>query len=377
MVLEVDLRHKQGNFQLNVSFRAPAGVTVLFGRSGSGKSTVIKSVAGLLSPDNGRIVCEGRAIFDRELRLDVPPHKRRIGYVFQEGLLFPHLSVLKNLKFGQRFAPRGARFEAFDRVVSLLGLGALLDRQPAQLSGGEKQRVSIGRALLSGPEMLLADEPLSALDDARKAEILPYFERLRDELKIPILYVSHAPEEVARLATTVVVLEQGHVKRVGNADAVLSDADVTPVGVRGAGAFLRAVIVCHHEDGLTELNAGGQRLFVPKVAGAAGAQVRVRVAAHEVVIARGHPEGLSTLNIMPAVVRGIRAGQGPAVLLKLETPAGDLLARITKRSVRTLELVEDTSCYVVIKSLSIDPFDVGAQTDPNTDVSSVADLTGL
>ena len=369
MVLEVELRHKQGDFQLDVSFRAPAGVTVLFGRSGSGKSTVIKSVAGLLSPDNGRIVCQGRSVFDRELSLDVPPHKRRIGYVFQEGLLFPHLSVLKNLKFGQRFAPRSARLEGFEKVVSLLGLSALLDRQPAQLSGGEKQRVSIGRALLSGPEMLLADEPLSALDNARKAEILPYFERMRDELQIPILYVSHAPEEVARLATTVVVLEQGHVKRVGNADAVLADADVTPVGVRGVGAFLRAVIVCHHDDGLTELNTGGQTLFVPRVAGKMGAQIRVRVAAHEVVIARARPEGLSTLNIMPAVVRGMRAGHGPAVLLKLQTPAGDLLARITKRSAKALELSEGTSCYAVIKSLSIDPFDVGAQANPTTVVS--------
>lgn len=369
MVLEVDLCCKQGDFQLDVSFRAPAGVTVLFGRSGSGKSTVIKSVAGLLKPDRGRIVCKDRVIFDRDLALDVPPHKRRIGYVFQEGLLFPHLSVVKNLRFGQRFAPRGARIEGFDKVVSLLGLGTLLDRQPAQLSGGEKQRVSIGRALLSGPEILLADEPLSALDSARKTEVLPYFERMRDELNIPILYVSHAPEEVARLATTVVVLEEGRIKRVGRADAVLADADVTPVGVRGAGAFLRATIVSHHEDGLTELNASGQRLFVPMVAAAVGAKVRIRVAAHDVAIARGRPEGLSTLNILPSVVRSVRAGQGPAVFLKLETPAGELLARITKRSAKTLELTKGSSCYAVIKSLSIAPYNVSTQVDFRNGVS--------
>ena len=359
MALEVDIRHRQGNFRLDVSFVAPSGVTVLFGRSGSGKSTVIKSVAGLLKPQSGRVSLAGRVVFDRDQNVNVPPHKRRIGYVFQDGLLFPHLDVHKNLRYGQRFAPRGAHLESFDKIVSMLGLDPLLDRRPAQLSGGEKQRVAIGRALLSGPEMLLADEPLSALDDARKAEILPYFERMRDELQVPILYVSHAPEEVARLATTVVVLDKGQVIRAGSADDVLADAAVTPVGIRGAGALVRATVVAHHNDGLSELTAGGQPFFVPQVKSPLGAHLRLRVAAHDVVISRGRPEGLSTLNIMPAKVQSVRAGHGPAVLLTLNTPAGDLLARITKRSAQALGLVDGSDCFAVIKSVSIDPFDVG------------------
>ncbi|CUH77010.1 Sulfate/thiosulfate import ATP-binding protein CysA [Tritonibacter multivorans] len=363
MVFEVELRHRQGAFDLDASFAAPAGVTVLFGRSGSGKSTVIKSVAGLLPPDQGRIALGGRVVFDRQRGVNIPPHKRRVGYVFQDGLLFPHLNVRQNLKYGQRFAPRHTRFEGFDKIVHMLGLDALLDRFPGQLSGGEKQRVAIGRALLSGPEVLLADEPLSALDDPRKAEILPYFERMRDELQIPILYVSHSPDEVARLATTIVVLERGKILRTGPADDVLADADVTPVGIRGAGALIRAAVVSHHEDGLTELVAGGQTLFVPKVSGRIGAQLRLRVAAHDVVIALSRPEGLSTLNIVPAQIQSVRAGDGPAVLLKLKTPAGDLLARVTKRSAQALALVQGTACYAVIKSVSIDPFDVNVTAE--------------
>ncbi|PKP67843.1 MAG: molybdenum ABC transporter ATP-binding protein, partial [Alphaproteobacteria bacterium HGW-Alphaproteobacteria-8] len=201
MTLQIALKHSFKGFELDIDFEAPPGVTVLFGPSGSGKTTVINAVAGLLRPDRGRITAQDWVLVDTEARQFLPPHRRRLGYIFQEGRLFPHLTVRRNLLYGRWFAPREARGESLSRVVEMLGIGALLDRRPSALSGGEKQRVAIGRALLSGPKLILADEPLAALDEGRKAEILPYFERLRDEVTIPILYVSHSSAEVARLAT--------------------------------------------------------------------------------------------------------------------------------------------------------------------------------
>lgn len=361
MAFEIALRHTQGSFGLDVNFSGPAGITVLFGRSGSGKSTIVRSVAGLVRPDTGRIQVRERVLLDTARSVDLPAHKRRVGYVFQEGLLFPHLNVRNNLLYGQRFAPRGAKLEDFDHIVELLGIEALLERSPSDLSGGEKQRVAIGRALLAGPDVLLADEPLSALDEPRKAEILPYFERMRDELNVPILYVSHSPEEVARLATHVVVLDDGKVIREGSAETVLADPAVTPVGVRGAGALVRASVVRHHDDGLTELCAGGVTLFVPEVSAATGAELRLRVAAHDVVIAISQPRDLSALNIVPAEVVSVRSGHGPAVVLTLATPLGTLLARITKRSLTALGLKPGTECHAVIKSMSIARGDLGVE----------------
>jgi ABC-type lipoprotein export system ATPase subunit len=187
MTLDVGLRHAFGGFTLDAAFAAPAGITVLFGRSGSGKTTIVNAVAGLLRPNEGRIALGDAVLTDTGARVFLPAHRRRIGYIFQEGRLFPHLSVQQNLRYGAFFAPKGARREDMGRVVDLLGIGHLLDRRPGALSGGEKQRVAIGRALLSAPRLILADEPLASLDEARKAEILPYFERLRDEISVPVL----------------------------------------------------------------------------------------------------------------------------------------------------------------------------------------------
>ena len=208
-MLSVEVKHARDGFNLDVAFEAPPGITVLFGRSGSGKTTVVNAVAGLLRPDAGRVALKHRVLCDTKNGVCLPPNRRRIGYVFQEGRLFPHLTVRQNLLFGRWFAPRNAPRAELERIVDMLGIGPLLDRRPGGLSGGEKQRVAIGRALLSAPDMILADEPLAALDEARKAEILPYFERLRDETGVPVLYVSHSAAEVARLATTVVVLQDG------------------------------------------------------------------------------------------------------------------------------------------------------------------------
>lgn len=359
MKLSVALHHPLGALTLDVAFDAPPGVTVLFGRSGSGKTTVVNAVAGLLKPARGRISLGDHVLQDSDRGIWLPPHRRRLGYVFQDARLFPHLSVRQNLLYGRRFAPRRTEMEPEARVVEMLGIGPLLDRRPGALSGGERQRVALGRALLSAPQAILADEPMAALDEARKAEILPYFERLRDEVAIPILYVSHSAAEVARLATTVVVLQDGRVIRQGTTEEVLSDPSVTPLGARAAGAILSARVVAHHADGLTELDAGGARLLLPRTLHPIGTQLRLRIAAQEVIVSRARPEGLSALNILPGTVEQIRTGDGPGALVSIRTRAGTVLARITRRSAAALALIEGADCHAVIKSVAIAPEDIG------------------
>jgi molybdate transport system ATP-binding protein len=374
MSLEVRLRHAFGAFTLDVAFNAPQGITVLFGRSGSGKTTIVNAVAGLLRPDAGRIAVGGQVLTDTDTRFNLPPHRRRIGYIFQEGRLFPHLTVRQNLRYGAWFAPKSAEREDMERVVDLLGIGHLLDRRPGALSGGEKQRVAIGRALLSAPRLILADEPLAALDEARKSEILPYFERLRDEFAVPILYVSHSASEVARLATTVVALEGGRVTAQGAASEVLGDPAILPAGAREAGALLHARVAAHHDDGLTELDAGGIPLFLPRLSAPPGTPVRVRIAAHDVLLSRERPEGLSALNILPGTVADLRAGEGPGVLVALDTRAGRVLARITRRSTDALGLRPGVTAHAVVKTVSVAPGDVGGDARQREARAATADL---
>ncbi len=361
MSLSVRLQHDLPDIRLELSFDAPPGVTVLFGRSGSGKTTVVNAVAGLLRPKAGRVSVDGWELFDTEKGLWLPPHKRRLGYIFQEGRLFPHLNVRQNLAYGRWFAPRGARRENPDRVVEMLGIGHLLDRRPAGLSGGEKQRVAIGRALLASPRLILADEPLAALDDARKSEILPYFETLRDEVSVPILYVTHSAAEVARLATSVVALQDGKSVRHGPASEVLSDPSVAPAGVRAVGAVLQVKVSRHHADGLTELNAGGTSLYLPHIPHQVGETLRIRIPAQEVILSRTRPVGLSALNILEGTVETIRSGEGPGAIVSVKTPAGAVLARITRRSVEALELEPGRPCYAVVKTVALAPQDVGGR----------------
>ncbi|MFD3190166.1 molybdenum ABC transporter ATP-binding protein [Sedimentitalea sp. HM32M-2] len=359
MSLSVDIRHRLGKLDLHVAFQAPTGITALFGRSGTGKTTVINAVAGLLRPAAGRITLNGDVLFDSGARLSLPVHRRRLGYVFQDGRLFPHLSVRQNLTYGQRFAGR-APGPSLPEVCDLLGIGDLLDRRPGALSGGEKQRVAIGRALLSRPRMLLMDEPLAALDSARKAEILPFLERLRDQTEIPVLYVSHSVPEVARLATTVVVLEAGRVARAGGAEQVLSDPDmVRQLGLREAGAVLPATVTAHHDDGLTELAVSGGRLFLPRMEAPAGTRTRVRILAHDVILSRAAPDGLSALNILPARVIALRDGSGPGVIVQMQTGTDRLLARITRRSAAAMALQAGDDIHAVVKSVSIARTDIG------------------
>ena len=361
-MLEIALRHEFADFTLDAMLAAPPGITALFGNSGSGKTTIVNAVAGLLNPDAGRIASGDWVLLDTAAGIRLKPHRRRLGYIFQEARLFPHLSVRQNLRYGAWFAPKGAAREDMGRVVELLGIGHLLDRRPGALSGGEKQRVAIGRALLSAPRLILADEPLAALDAARKAEILPYFERLRDEVNIPILYVSHSASEVARLATTVVALESGRVMAQGPAADVLGDPAILPMGAREAGAVLTATVRAHHADGLTEIVAGGLPLFLPRVDAPPGRMLRLRIAANDVILARGRPEGLSALNILPGTVREVRPGEGPDALVAIDTGAGRVLSRITRRSAGRLALAPGAEVQAIIKSMSVAPADIGGRT---------------
>ncbi len=261
MTLSVTIRHRFAGFALDVAFDAPGGVTALIGRSGAGKTTVAHVIAGLMRPDMATITAAGATLADTQAGLWLSPQARRIGYVFQDARLFPHLSVRQNLVYGARRRARLPQAEAeLGAVAEMLGIAALLSRRPGALSGGEAQRVAIGRALLSGARMLVLDEPLAALDPARRAEILPHLERLRDEARVPILYVSHAMEEVARLATTVVALDRGRVVAQGAAAAVLSDPVAVPALDPGAaGALIEAVVMGQDADGLTRLAAAGAR----------------------------------------------------------------------------------------------------------------------
>ena len=221
MTLEVFARTRLGVFELDASFATDGRLTAIFGPSGAGKTSLINVISGLLRPERGRVVVDGTVLFDSEASIDVPAHRRRIGYVFQESRLFPHLSVRRNLLYGRYFAPAESRTASFEDMVDLLGLQGLLERGTAALSGGERQRVAIGRALLASPRLLLMDEPLSSLDEARKREVMPFLERLRDQARVPIVYVSHALGEVARLATTVVLMSEGRVVSAGPTGEVL------------------------------------------------------------------------------------------------------------------------------------------------------------
>lgn len=358
MSLSIDMLKSLGGFDLNVTFDAPDGVTVLFGASGSGKTSIVNAIAGLLRPDWGKICLNGRILFDHATSTNVAVHKRRLGYVFQDSRLFPHLTVRGNLCYAARVTKRGARDPR--AVADLLGLGDFLDRSPNSLSGGEAQRVAIGRALLARPDLLIMDEPLASLDAPRKAEILPYLENVRHETGVPILYVTHNMAEVARLATHIVLIEQGRVICSGPPDSVLSDPNmVRLIGLRDAGAVLSAVVKEHHADGVTTLAISAGQLFLPKMDVPVGTQIRVRVLAQDVLLARTRPEGLSALNILPVRVLAVRRGDGPGVIVQLCAGEDRFLARITRRSADALGIIEGLECFAVMKTVSVSQTDIG------------------
>ena len=359
-MLDVDVDRRLGDFRIQASFAVDEGLTALFGRSGAGKTSIVNMIAGLLKPDRGRIVIADRVLFDSDRRLDLPPHRRRVGYVFQDGRLFPHLTVRRNLAYGRWFAPRRAAYVEFDRIVELLDLGRLLDRRPATLSGGEKQRVAIGRALLPSPRILLMDEPLAALDEGRKQELLPFIERLRDEIRIPIVYVSHSIAEVARLATAVVLVSDGRIEGIGSTADIMSRSDLFPLTGRfEAGALVECTVAGHDAaTGLTRLTSPAGELVVPYVRSETGTRLRVRVRARDVMIATERPAGISALNVVPARITGIRTDP-PFAEVRLDAGGAVLLSRITSFSVDSLGLVPGREVWAIIKTTAFDHRSLG------------------
>ena len=355
MSVEVSLRHAFPGFTLDVDFALPRpGVTALFGASGAGKSTIVGAIAGTFRPREGRIVIAGREVLDTAKGIFVPPQQRRAGMVFQDARLFPHMSVRDNLLFGWRRAAVKADSSEIDRVVSLLGLEALLERRPRLLSGGEKSRVALGRALLSSPEILLLDEPLAALDAQRRAEILPYLERLRDEAKLPMLYVSHSLDEVARLADDIVVVKDGSSVLQGSVFDVLTGLELPALaGSPPVGAVIAATVSAHRDDGLTALAFDGGTLFVSRLSDPIGTRLRLRVRAEEIMLALEEPRGISANNVLAAQVIAI-AESGAQADIQLLCGATRLIARITRASAQRLALAPGKPVYAIVKSVTVD-----------------------
>lgn len=361
MMLKVNITHRFGGFELNVMFEAGPGITALFGRSGAGKTTVINAVAGLLRPNAGYVTLNGETFFDSRSRTCLRPAQRQLGYVFQDARLFPHLSVQENLTFGARYAAADRPGATLGEVVSLLGLGALLTRAPNTLSGGEKQRVALGRALLARPRMLLMDEPLASLDGPRKQEILPYLEHLRDgPLALPILYVSHAVDEVARLADTLVLIQDGQVRTQGSLFDVMADPAAVPLlGVREAGAVIEADVTAHADDGISTLTVSAGTLELPGVQAEVGARVRLRVLAQDVILSLDRPDGLSSVNILPVKIEDVHPGDGPGAAIALRAGQDRLLARVTARAVKDMRLHKGMHCYAILKATTVAPGSIG------------------
>jgi molybdate transport system ATP-binding protein len=357
MSIEACIRHRFGAFALDASFRIERpGLTVLFGASGSGKTTTINALAGLFRPREGRIAIGDHVLLDTARGIFVPPRGRRIGYVFQDSRLFPHMSVRDNLAFGwKRTGSMDVR--EFDSIVALLGLEHLLERKPAKLSGGERSRVALGRALLAHPKLLLLDEPLAALDAARREEILPYLERLRDEAKIPMFYVTHSVEELSRLANQVIVLKAGQVVRTADVFELLSDLEFSSLtGIPSYGAVVPAVVAEHRDaDGLSILSFDGGTLAVPQIDRLPGSALRIRVRAEDILLALERPSRISANNVLEAKVTAIHFADRVYADVQLGCGGAKLVARITRSSLGRLEIAEGTAVFAIVKSVTIDP----------------------
>jgi len=353
--LAVALKDRRGAFTLDVAFEAGSGVTALFGRSGAGKTTIVTTIAGLACPREGRIVLNGRVLFDSAAGISLPTWKRKVGMVFQEARLFPHLSVRSNLLYG-RWAGRRRSDTRLDSVLALLGLETFLDRRPHTLSGGEAQRVAIGRALMAAPDILLMDEPLSNLDGARRAEILPFLEKLAHEGGVPILYVSHQVDEVTRLADSMVVLSEGRVVAAGPIEEVFGRIDLgSATGRHEAGAVLRAEIVDRDlAFQLTRLRIAAGELVVPALDRPNGARVRLRIRSQDVALALAPPTGLSVRNVIPAEIVEIETDSGPNAEVLLSAAGQYLRSRITRKSAVELGLKPGLGVFALIKSIAVE-----------------------
>lgn len=361
-MIEFDAALKVGTFNLDVAFQNGEGITGLFGRSGSGKSLTLNLIAGLMRPDRGTIKLDGRVLADKEHGIFIPPHRRRIGIVFQDSHLFPHLTVRQNLLFGRWFAPRRERTIDFAAVVETLAIGTLLTRHPANLSGGERQRVAIGRALLCGPKLLLFDEPLAALDMERKLEILPLIERLRADFNVPIVYVSHAIDEVARLANLVVVLDAGRVKAIGGPAEVFGLLGGESAGSRFDRVSVLTVTVrgINPAYDLTELQHPSGTIWLAGKAGPPGRLLRIIVKATDVVLSVRPPRDLSVRSSLAGHIGSIEKNGPFAIVEIILNGEGRLYAVTTRQAVDELRLDRGASMFALIKTSALDERQAGA-----------------
>jgi molybdate transport system ATP-binding protein len=354
-LLRIDIAKQLGAFRLETAFEAKArGATLVFGASGAGKSCLLAAIAGLVKPDSGRIEIAGDVLFDSAQAINVPTEARRVGFVFQEARLFPHMSVRANLGYGSKRRKEHASAASFDDVVALLGIAGLLERRPRTLSGGEKQRVAIGRALLSNPRLLLLDEPLAALDDPRKAEILPFLERLRDEIGIPMLYVTHSMDEVARMADHLVLLDRGKVAAAG-APGELSGRLNLPLLIDrpDVGAILLGRVAAQDDTRVvTRVAIGATEFLLSHIDLPAGHPVRLRVLARDVAIATQRPEGLSVQNVLPCRLIALADRPNGRCLLQLDLGGAAMLALLTADSARRLNLRPGQEVFALVKSVA-------------------------
>jgi molybdate transport system ATP-binding protein len=358
-MLDIDIQLSLGDLRLMVTEQLPmAGITALFGPSGSGKTSLLRVLAGLEEGVSGRIVMDGQVWFDSSTKTNLPTHRRGVGYVFQDARLFSHLSVAGNLRFALRRTTGTADALSYARVVSELDLQPLLERDVAGLSGGERQRVALGRTILSQPRLLLLDEPLAALDGERKAEILPYLQKLRREFVLPTLYVSHAVEEIALLTQQTLVLAEGRVRAHGPTEEILERLDLQALTGRfEAGVVVRARVVAHDpEYQLTQLLLDEQQLTMPMVPGLKeGDEVLLRIRARDVAVATAEPEQLSIRNILKGHIVELAADPQTAYAeLLVELHDQRVRARVTRRAVESLGLVTGQEVYVLIKTVTFD-----------------------
>lgn len=355
-MIEMVLRKNLGSFNVNIAFKAAgSGTTVLFGHSGAGKTSVINMMAGLVRPDSGRIVINGRTIFDSQKKIDLPPEKRRFGYVFQEGRLFPHLTVRANLVYGMKRIPARERVVEMDQVINLLGIGRLMDRRPAALSGGEKQRVAIGRALLTSPNLLLMDEPLASLDAERKSEVLPFISRLSKRLSIPIFYVSHALDEVIHLADTLVFMSGGKETACGPVADMVSRGDFRKLSGRDEVGTILCTQVASHDTTkkLTKLSFSGGHLLIPLADLNVGEEIRAWIRSRDVGLSTAHISHSSFQNVLSGTVTDMRQCTDKGLVDVQVDIGAPLVSTITRHAAETLNVQPGMKVEALIKSLSI------------------------
>ena len=355
-MLDVDLSLRRGSFELSARFACPTpGVVALFGASGAGKSTLVKALAGLVRPLAGHIRLGEQTWFDAARGIDVATERRRVGYVFQDARLFPHLDVRGNLGYGSRRAPPSEAYANHDEVVALLGLGALLRRRVHELSGGERQRVALARALLAQPQLLLLDEPLAAVDVARRQEVLPYLETLRDRYAIPMLYVSHEYDEVLRLASFVVLLEGGAAVASGSPAQLSAHPRMRAlIGNEAVGAVLEATVVAvESPSGLARLSLGPATLRVSLPGATVGVRVRLNVLARDVILATAAPQGLSVRNSLEGSITALADEDADAVLVTVAVGPFSVFARITRAAVADLALQPGMAVWALVKAASL------------------------